>query len=115
MPSEEYLVFEDTRPVAGPCRVRDSRQPQSILVMIPHHAGQRIVRDRHCGDHAIAAITVIVRSGRERNKVNENRAIRDYVRRISPDLNSENGVANYGKSLTSLPAGGICRACAHPS
>jgi len=39
---------------------------------------------------ALAAITVIVRSGRERSKVNENRAMRDYVRRISPDPNSEN-------------------------
>jgi hypothetical protein len=38
----------------------------------------------------LTAITVIVRSGRERSRLNEKRAMRDYARRISPDRNADN-------------------------
>ena len=38
----------------------------------------------------LAAIIVMVRSGRERSRLNENRAMRDYIRRMSPDRSADN-------------------------
>jgi hypothetical protein len=38
----------------------------------------------------LTAITVIVRSGRERSRLNEIRAMRNHVRRISPDRSADN-------------------------
>jgi hypothetical protein len=37
----------------------------------------------------VTAITVVVLSGRERSRIAENRAMRDYVRRIWPDRDED--------------------------
>jgi hypothetical protein len=39
---------------------------------------------------ALAALMLMLRSGRHRSRLNENRAMRDYVRRMARDRSADN-------------------------